>query len=116
MIIICDTIGNKLPANRSGEITIKANTLFSKYLFDDETTSQKLSNGVYYSGDVGYLDEDGYLFIKGRSSDLIISGGENINSFEVEAAIKIFPGVKEVCVFPISDKNGAENNCCNCPI
>ncbi|MBK7378635.1 MAG: o-succinylbenzoate--CoA ligase [Ignavibacteriales bacterium] len=104
VIIICDTIGNKLPANRSGEITIKANTLFSKYLFDDETTSQKLSNGVYYSGDVGYLDEDGYLFIKGRSSDLIISGGENINSFEVEAAIKIFPGVKEVCVFPISDK------------
>jgi len=103
IINICDIMGNKLPPNRTGEITIKTNSLFSKYLFDDEFTLQKLSNGVFNSGDVGYLDEDGYLFVEARRTDLIVSGGENINPVEVEFAINNFPGVKEVCVFPIGD-------------
>lgn len=104
VINICDTSGHKLPPFNSGEITVKTDALFSRYLFDDATTLEKLSEGVYNSGDIGYLDEDGYLFVEARRSDLIVSGGENINPVEVEFAIKNFEGVKEVCVFPLSDK------------
>jgi O-succinylbenzoic acid--CoA ligase len=104
VINISDSNGNKLPPNRMGEITVESNSLFSRYLFNDESTSQKLSGGLYNSGDVGYLDEDGYLFVEARRTDLIVSGGENINPVEVEFAIKNFQGVKEVCVFPINDK------------
>lgn len=104
VIKICNSIGNNLPPNRSGEITVRGSSLFSRYLSDDEITFQKLSNGVYNTGDVGYLDEDGYLFIEARRTDLIVSGGENVNPIEVEFVIKNFQGVKEVCVVPISDK------------
>lgn len=103
-IAICDETGEPLPPNISGEITVSSDSLFSKYLFDEETTSQKLKNGIYYSGDIGYIDSDGFLFVEARRTDLIVSGGENINSIEVESVIKKFPLIKEVCVFPIIDK------------
>lgn len=103
-IFILDENGSTLPPNTTGEIKISGNSLFSRYLFDEEATSLKLSNEYYYSGDIGFIDSDGYLFIEARRTDLIISGGENINPLEIESAIRKFPNVEDVCVFPLVDK------------
>ncbi len=81
------------------EILIKSDSLFIKYLDDDKETSSKLVDGFYHSGDLGYIDEDGYLFIEARRNDLIVTGGENINPIEVEKALLQIPGIKEACVF-----------------
>lgn len=84
------------------EILISTNSLFSYYLNNPDETKTKLINGFYHSGDLGRI-EDEYLFIEARRNDLIISGGENINSYEVEKALMEIPEIKEACVFPIED-------------
>ena len=74
------------------------------YFNDDEATQQKLKDGFYFTGDIGYQDNDGYLYVVNRRSDLIVTGGENVNPIEVEEVILKFPKVKEVCVFGIDDE------------
>ncbi len=86
------------------EILVKSNSLFKKYLDDENETSSKLINGFYHTGDLGFIDDDGYLFIEARRNDLIVSGGENVNPIEVEKAILKIKGIKEVCVFPKPSK------------
>lgn len=103
-IRIADSSGRSLEAMQPGEVVISGQTVFQEYIFNTGETGDKLKRGEYWSGDYGYLDEDGYLFIQARRSDLIISGGENINPFEVEREILNFPGVKEVCVFSAASK------------
>jgi o-succinylbenzoate---CoA ligase len=103
-IFIVDGNYNLLPNNKIGEIAIKAQSVAKAYLNNEEESKRKFSGNIFYSGDYGCLDEDGYLFIEARREDLIISGGENIIPFEVESEIKKYPGVKEVCVFGIEDK------------
>ena len=102
-IFILDEEENELPADTEGEIVVKSPALMKVYLYDDETTKQKLRNGLYFTGDIGYKDEDEYLYVVNRRSDLIVSGGENVNPAEVEEAIMKFPKVKEVCAFGIDD-------------
>lgn len=103
-IFIVDENKNILPCNKSGEIAIRAESVADGYLNNEEETKRKFSGRTFYSGDYGLLDEDGYLFIEARREDLIISGGENINPFEIEAEIMKYRGVNEVCVFGIKDK------------
>ncbi len=102
---IIDENGNEANANSSGEILIKSSALMSGYLFDENETKKKLKDGYFYTADIGYLDDDGFLFVLARRTDLIISGGENIIPFEIENAIKQIPAVSEVCVVGIEDKN-----------
>ncbi|MGE5498938.1 MAG: o-succinylbenzoate--CoA ligase [Syntrophothermus sp.] len=103
-IYIRDDNGNTLPAGEMGEVVIAGESLMSGYFEEDNLTKEKLRDNEYYSGDLGYLDEEGFLFIEMRRTDLIVSGGENINPLEVERAISEYPGVKEVCVFPVTDE------------
>jgi o-succinylbenzoate---CoA ligase len=86
------------------EILIKSNSLFKKYLDDEKETSSKLINSFYHTGDLGLIDDDGYLFIEARRNDLIVTGGENVNPIEVEKAILKIDGISEVCVFPKPSK------------
>ena len=86
------------------EILIKSNSLFKKYLKEENETSSKLVNGFYHTGDLGFVDEDGYLFIEARRNDLIVTGGENVNPFEVEKALLEIPFITEACVFAKQDK------------
>jgi len=95
----------KIQTSSDGEILISSKSLFKCYLNDEETTKEKIKNGFYYSGDLGFIDEDGYLFIEARRNDLIVSGGENINPLEVEKVLMKNKSIKEVCVFPIQDKH-----------
>ncbi len=94
----------KIETNHNGEILISTNSLFKGYLTKDLTTENVLQNNFYASGDIGFLDVDGYLFIEAKRTDLIITGGENVNPFEVENQLLKIDGIQEVCVFPKFDQ------------
>lgn len=102
-IFIFDENKNELPNNSEGEIAVKSPAVMKGYLNDEVSTNKKLFNGLYLTGDYGYKDSEGYLYAVNRRSDMIVTGGENVNPSEVEAVIKQFSKVKEVCVFGIDD-------------
>lgn len=106
-IFIVDDEGNDLKPFEIGEIIIRSNALMSGYLNEDET-NQVIKNGFYHTGDIGFLDEDGYLFIEGRKNFLISTGGENVNPVEVETILLQHPLIAEVAVFPLKDKEWGE--------
>jgi o-succinylbenzoate---CoA ligase len=92
-----------LPCNNNGEIAVKSESCAKGYYDNPTETDNKFIKGIYYTGDYGYIDDDGYLFIESRMDDLIISGGENINPFEIEAALTEFPGILNASVFGMED-------------
>ena len=94
--------GRHLPAGERGEIAIRSAANIRCYWRDEEATRAAFTaDGYFRTGDIGYLDEDDYLFIVDRKKDIIIRGGENISSAEVEAAIYAHPAVSEVAVFAV---------------
>ncbi len=86
------------------EILLKSNCLFIKYLDDQKETSAKLINGFYHTGDLGFVNHDGYVFVEARRNDLIVSGGENVNPIEVENILKQISGIVDACVFAKQSK------------
>jgi len=103
-IIIADDNGNTLPAMQEGEILIKGRTVAKGYYKNPDESGEKFRKGYFHSGDIGYIDEEGYLFVAARRTDLIISGGENINPREVEQAILKHPDIIDAAVIGIEDK------------
>ncbi|HLG49809.1 MAG TPA: AMP-binding protein, partial [Reyranella sp.] len=92
-----------------GEVHVRGpNIMLGYWKRPEETASVLLDDGWYKSGDVAWADEDGYLFVVDRAKDMIISGGENIYTSEVENAVFQHPDVLEVAVFGIPDKNFGE--------
>ncbi len=91
------------PGGIAGEVLIEGNSLFHGYYKDQHSGSKKLVNGKYHTGDIGYVDKDGDLFIQARRTDLIITGGENVNPIEIELLLNSMPGIKESCVFALPD-------------
>lgn len=96
--------GQPVPANEVGEIVVKGPTVTSGYLNREDDTAKTIKNGWLYTGDLGYLDEDGFLFVVDRRSDLIISGGENVYPAEIEATLLAHPNVIDAGVTGISDE------------
>jgi acyl-CoA synthetase (AMP-forming)/AMP-acid ligase II len=90
--------GKKLPSSQVGEIVYKVPSVMKEYYKDPELTAQTVKNGWLYSGDLGYMDRDGYVYIVDRKKDIIIRGGENISSMEVEEVIDTHPAVLESSV------------------
>ena len=106
---IVDGLGADLPAGEVGEILISGPNVIKEYWQrPDATESSYYDGGWFRSGDMGYLDEDGYLFISDRLKDMIISGGENIYPAEVEQAIMEIPEVESVAVIGVSDEKWGE--------
>lgn len=103
-ISIVDNELNPLPAGSSETILIESNALFNGYFKDEEATKKKLKDGKFLTGDIGFIDGGGDLFIEARRTDLIITGGENVNPVEVENILNKLPQVKECCVFGLDDK------------
>jgi acyl-CoA synthetase (AMP-forming)/AMP-acid ligase II len=98
-----------LPADEVGEIGIRTAANIKCYWKNPDATAATLSaNGYVRTGDVGYLDEDGYLFIVDRKKDIIIRGGENISAAEVEAECYACPSVAEAAVFGAPDERLGE--------
>ena len=100
---IQDETGAVLAPGEIGEICARGGNFLTEYLNKPEATAEALRDGWYHSGDVGYLDEAGYLFLVDRAKDMIISGGENVYSVEVENALAGHPAVLQSAVIGIPD-------------
>ncbi|CAH8271277.1 unnamed protein product [Arabidopsis lyrata] len=94
-----------------GEIVMRGSSIMLGYLKDPIGTEKALKNGWFYTGDVGVIHSDGYLEIKDRSKDIIITGGENVSSVEVEAVLYTNPAVSEVAVVARPDAFWGETPC-----
>ena len=98
---VVDDNGRDVVPNEMGEIILKGPKVFKGYWKNPEATAGAIRKGWFYTGDMGTLDEDGYLYIMDRKKDIIISGGENIASPEVERVIFELPAVLEAAVVGI---------------
>ena len=107
-INIFDDTGKPLPPGRIGEIATRSDLVMKGYWKNPEATANTIKNGWLHTGDVGYLDECGYLFIMDRSKDMIISGGENIYPREIEEVMIQHPAVREVSVIGVPDPKWGE--------
>ncbi|HEY6868380.1 MAG TPA: long-chain-fatty-acid--CoA ligase [Novosphingobium sp.] len=108
---IVDEDGRDCPAGEIGEVVLKSPVMFRGYWNNSVATVESIRDGWYYSGDVGRFDEDGYLYLVDRKKDMIISGGENIYSREVEEALLQHPDVSEVAVIGRPDETWGETVC-----
>ncbi|MBM3540709.1 MAG: long-chain fatty acid--CoA ligase [Alphaproteobacteria bacterium] len=97
-----------LPPGQPGEICVRGDLVMRGYWNRPDATAETLRGGWLHTGDVGYLDEDGYLFITDRMKDLIISGGANIYPREVEEVLLTHPAVRETAVFGVPDDKWGE--------
>jgi fatty-acyl-CoA synthase len=106
---IVDADGNALPVGEVGEVvTRSSNNMLGYWNLPDATAKTMTADGWVHTGDAGYLDEDGYLYIHDRVKDMIISGGENVYPAEVESAIYGHPDVLEVAVIGVPDEKWGE--------
>jgi acyl-CoA synthetase (AMP-forming)/AMP-acid ligase II len=108
-LAVLDGSGAKLSVGERGDVAIRSVCNFREYWNRPEATAEAFTkDGYFLTGDIGYLDEDGYLFIVDRKKDIIIRGGENISCQEVEAAIYENPAVAETAVFGLADERLGE--------
>lgn len=98
----------ELPPGNMGEIVTRSDLVMGGYWRNAEATADTIKNGWLHTGDMGYMDESGYLFIMDRSKDMIISGGENIYPREIEEVLVKHPAVREVAVIGVPDPKWGE--------
>jgi long-chain acyl-CoA synthetase len=115
-IKVVDSTGLPLGALEEGEILIHGAMNCSGYWNRPEDTARTLRGGWIYTGDLGYLDSQGYLFITGRIKDLVVRGGEKISCFEVEAALTQHADVVDCVVFGVPDERLGERVACICEL
>jgi long-chain acyl-CoA synthetase len=107
-VAVVGTDGVSLPAGATGEVVVRGDTVMAGYWRKPEATARTLRDGWLWTGDLGALDEDGFLTLKDRSKDVIISGGSNIYPREVEEVLLHHPGVREVSVIGEADAEWGE--------
>jgi long-chain acyl-CoA synthetase len=108
VVMIMDPEGEILPTGQEGEIVAQGARVMAGYLGRGEETSEAMRGGWLHTGDVGWMDEDGYLFITGRTKDLIIRGGENIAPGEIEAVLQQHPSIEDAAVIGVPDVEWGE--------
>ena len=108
-IAIMDRDGERLQAGETGEIVLRGRTITRGYDNDVVATAAAFRSGWFRTGDLGYLDPDGYLFIVGRLKEIINRGGQQVSPVEVEEALLSHPGVLEASAFAIPHKTLGEN-------
>lgn len=102
-LFVADEHGNRLPPNQTGEIAARGANLMQGYWRDPEGTDQVMKNNLYYTGDLGIEDNDGFLFVVGRTKDIIKPGGFRVSAKEIEEAILELNEVHEVAVIGVDD-------------
>jgi long-chain acyl-CoA synthetase len=108
VLSIQDDAGNQVPQGETGEVCARAGNFMREYWNKPDATEEAFRGGWYHSGDAGYLDDEGYLFLVDRVKDMIVTGGENVYSIEVENAIASCPGVAQVAVIGIPSETWGE--------
>ena len=107
-VAICDEQGDFVPPNSVGEIVVSGPTVMAGYWNNPEATAKTIKDGWLWTGDMGAIDEDGFLTMYDRSKDMIISGGSNIYPREVEEVLLEVQGVSEVAVVGKKDPDWGE--------
>jgi fatty-acyl-CoA synthase len=107
---VVDETGDDVPADGEtmGEVVMRGNNVMPGYFADPEATATAFQGGWFHSGDVGVMHPDGYIELRDRKKDIIISGGENISTIEVEQAVASHPDVLEVAVVAVPDSKWGE--------
>jgi acyl-CoA synthetase (AMP-forming)/AMP-acid ligase II len=105
---IVDANGEELPSGEIGEIVLQGENLMAGYWRRPEATQAAMRGGWFHTGDAGSMDEDGFIFIKDRLKDMIVSGGENIYPAEIEAVLAGHPDVADVAVIGVPDDEWGE--------
>jgi acyl-CoA synthetase (AMP-forming)/AMP-acid ligase II len=105
---LVDPAGRDVGPGEAGEILVSGGKTFVAYWGDPAATTESLVDGWFRTGDVGKVDDDGYLFVVDRMKDMIKSGGENVGSLEVERVIQSFPEVRDVAVVGLPDPRWGE--------
>jgi acyl-CoA synthetase (AMP-forming)/AMP-acid ligase II len=108
VVSVQDTEGNILPPGETGEICAQAGNFMREYWRRPQETADAFKDGWYHTGDAGYLDDGGYVFLVDRVKDMIVTGGENVYSAEVEDAIGRHPAVAQVAVIGIPSEKWGE--------
>lgn len=103
-IAIMDDNNNLLPQGEKGEICTRGDANMLGYLNKPEATAETIKDGWLHTGDMGYMDEDGFFFVAGRKKEMILRGGENIYPREVEIPLEQHPKIAEVAVIGVPDK------------
>ncbi|MGE0151923.1 MAG: class I adenylate-forming enzyme family protein [Reyranellaceae bacterium] len=103
-----DEKGNLLPAGEKGEMVVRGPTVMRGYLNDEKASAQARQFGWHHSGDVGYRDADGYIYIVDRIRDMVVSGGFNIFPFEIEQVLMKHPAVQDCAVVGVPDEKWGE--------
>jgi long-chain acyl-CoA synthetase len=98
---IVDTQGHELPRGEIGEIVVRGPMVMKGYWGRPEATAEAIRDGWMHTGDAGRMDEDGYIYVEDRVKDMIVSGGENVYSIEVENAIYLHPAIAQCAVIGI---------------
>ena len=107
-IRILDAQDNDLPTGEIGEVVVSGTNVMKGYWNKEEQTREVLKDGQYWTGDLGYMDDAGYLFLVDRSKDMIVSGGENVYCTEVEEVLYQHPAVLEAAAFGVPDDKWGE--------
>ena len=102
------TLGIQIARRRAGEVLARGNVIMAGYWEQPDETAAAMGDGWFHTGDGGHLDDEGYLTISDRKKDVIISGGENVSSIEVEDALFSHPAVAEVAVIGVPDEKWGE--------
>ncbi|HEX7776207.1 MAG TPA: long-chain-fatty-acid--CoA ligase [Parvibaculum sp.] len=105
---VVDEKGNDVPQGAVGEIVIKGGSVMKGYWNKPQATTDAIRDGWFHSGDAGYFDADGYLYIHDRVKDMIVSGGENVYPAEVENALFSHPAIADVAVIGVPDERWGE--------
>jgi acyl-CoA synthetase (AMP-forming)/AMP-acid ligase II len=110
-IKLVDDSGSECATGEAGEIIVLARQCMSGYWQDTNATEKAIKNGWLYTGDIGRFDQNGYLYIVDRKKDMIISGGENVASREVEEAMRLHEAVRDCAIIGLPDERWGEVIC-----
>lgn len=108
VLAVQDELGTELPHGQVGEVCVRGGQFMREYWRRPEETDAAFAGGWYHSGDAGYVDDEGYLFLVDRTKDMIVTGGENVYSTEVEQALAAHPAVAQVAVIGVPDDTWGE--------
>jgi acyl-CoA synthetase (AMP-forming)/AMP-acid ligase II len=101
---VCDANGQEVPLGETGEIWLRSANNMLHYYNLPEATNKTLIDGWVLTGDAGFMNEEGFIFLRDRIKDMVLSGGENIYPVEVENVLAQIPGVRETAVIGVPDE------------